>query len=123
MWVRANARSSKETTLGTIMEIENLDEFDKKVPNNLRALVGGFTIGNPRQFHHPDGRGYKFLADKIIEIDSINPQIASRLCSAFNIYEKLQSRQKGLMKGEIARALAKKDLSNNSFERLSKIQL
>ena len=96
-WVATQASSPKEDTLENLSRIESLPEYSNKVPNLVRSLIGGFAMRNPRQFHRPDGLGYKFLSDKLIEVDAINPQIAARLASAFNIYEKLQSRQKALM--------------------------
>ena len=122
-WVATEATSPKEDVLEKMKKIEHLPEFDFKVPNLVRSLVGGFMLRNPKQFHRPDGLGYEFLADKLIEIDSINPQIAARMASGFNIYDKLQSRQKNLMKVQIQKVLDKKDLSKNTFEILSKIKL
>lgn len=49
-----------------------------RVPNRLRVLVASFTriVVN---FHDINGRGYKFLAERVIELNSINPILASRI--------------------------------------------
>ena len=33
-------------------------------------------------FHRRDGAGYRLLADKVLELDRINPQVAARLLTA-----------------------------------------
>ncbi|MDQ1264513.1 MAG: aminopeptidase, partial [Campylobacterota bacterium] len=72
-------------------------------------------------FHAKDGYGYKFVADKIIHIDKINPQMASALAGAFKIYKKLNSKNKELMRVELERILAETSLSKNVYEIVSKI--
>ena len=47
--------------------------YDGKTPNRLRALVGGFSEGNPARFHDPSGGGYRFLADQILAVDALQP--------------------------------------------------
>ena len=48
----------------------------------MRALIGNFAVGNPVQFNRPDGAGYDFLADQVLALDRINPQIAARMLGA-----------------------------------------
>jgi aminopeptidase N len=94
--------------------------YDEKVPNLVRSLVGSFAR-NHKYFHAKDGSGYKFLADKIIAIDKINPQMASALCGAFKVYDKMNEHNKGLMKKELSRVISTQGLSKNSFEIIDKI--
>ena len=69
-------------------------KYDPRTPNNVYALIGGLTFGNPRAFHalatdsdnddeHGAGAtvapGYEFVANQIIGLDKINPQVASRI--------------------------------------------
>ena len=60
---------------------------------------------NLEQLHHPTGRGYKFMADKVLEMDKINPQVASRLASAFKDFKCLEGEQKSLMEKELKRII------------------
>jgi len=62
--------------------------YDEKVPNLVRALIGSFTR-NHKHFHAQDASGYRFVANKMAEIDKINPQMAASLAGAFKIYTKL----------------------------------
>ena len=101
--------------------IENLPEFDIKVPNLVRSLVGRFAMGNLSQFHREDGLGYKFVADKISTVDEINPQIASRLATAFNLYPKLSPLLKERMKESLDGLASKPNLSKNVAEIVNNI--
>ena len=93
--------------------------FDYTVPNLVRALIGGFTK-NIALFHTPDGSGYRFLSEQIQKIDSINPQIASRLSKAFSSYELLDDTMRSRM-SDVIRELLKKNLSSGVREILEKV--
>ena len=112
--------SQREGTLDRVMALENDAVYDKKVPNLVRSLIGVFAR-NYKHFHAKDGYGYKFVADKIIEIDKINAQMASGLCGAFKIYKRLNNVNQKLMKIELERVVSTQSLSKNSFEIVSKI--
>ena len=122
-WISSLATSPKEDTLMWLEKIQDLPEYSNKVPNLVRSLVGQFALNNPRQFHRPDGFGYEFVANQLLDLDSINPQISARIAGSFNIYDKLQTHQKNLMKIQIEKVLKKSGLSKNTFEILSKIKL
>ncbi len=112
--------SEREGTLQRVKALQNDAAYDKKVPNLVRSLIGVFAR-NYKHFHAKDGSGYSFIADKIIEIDKINPQIASGLAGAFKIYKHLNSVNKRMMKAELERVVSTHSLSKNSFEIISKI--
>jgi len=112
--------SNRDGTLQRVIELQNDEVYDEKVPNLVRSLIGVFAR-NYKHFHSKDGEGYKFVANKIIDIDKINPQMASGLSSAFKIYEKLNSTNKILMKIELERIISTQSLSKNVYEIISKI--
>ena len=62
-------------------------DFDIKNPNRVRSLIGAFT-GNPAVFHEKSGAGYRLLADFVIKLDAINPQIAARLLTALGTWRR-----------------------------------
>ena len=45
----------------------------------MRAVLGDVRDGNLLGFHRRDGAGYRLLADKVLELDRRNPQVAARL--------------------------------------------
>jgi aminopeptidase N len=114
------AASNRNGTLERVKASQSDEVYDEKVPNLVRSLIGVFAR-NYKHFHAEDGKGYTFIADKIIEIDTINAQMASGLCSAFKIYEKLNATNKKLMKIELERVISTHSLSKNSYEIISKI--
>ena len=119
-YLATKASSSREGLLQRVKELEKDEVYDIKVPNLVRSLIGAFT-GNSKYFHAKDGSGYQYLADKLIGLDPINAQIASRLAGAFKLYKKMNATNQELMRVQIERVLATKDLSKNSFEILDKI--
>ena len=116
--VRASSRRA-----GTLERVEALQSdpaFDIKVPNLVRSLIGSFAR-NPVAFYDPSGNGYRFVADKILQLDSINPQIASGLAGAFKNYARLDDTHKTLMGGELERIRNNPGLSDNVYEIVTKI--
>jgi len=85
-------------------------DFDRTVPNRVRAVVAQLAGNNPVAFHRIDGAGYALLVREVVAIDARNPQLASRLAGAFGIWRKLdESRQAlvltaldGLLAGELS---------------------
>ncbi|MDH4943459.1 aminopeptidase N [Sulfurimonas sp. C5] len=114
------AASPREGVLDRVMALQNDPVYDEKVPNLVRSLIGVFAR-NYKYFHSKDGHGYEFVANKIIEIDKINPQMASALSGAFKIYPKMNETNKKLMKKSLECIVSTQDLSKNTFEIVSKI--
>jgi aminopeptidase N len=119
-WLTVQAHANFDATYDRVLKLENDPVYNKTVPNLVRALLGTFA-GNNLQFNHASGRGYKLVADRIIELDKMNPQVASRFASAFKNYNRLPGNLKTLMGHELKRITETKDLSKNVFEIVSKI--
>lgn len=119
-WLMAQASSPLDETFDRIQELEKDAVFDLNIPNLVRSLVGSFAR-NSVQFHHPSGRGYRYLADKVLILDKLNPQVSSALCGAFRDYKKLEDHQRELMRVELERIAKVDDLSKNAYEIINKI--
>lgn len=117
-WFAVQALSKTKGTLNKVKALLNDPIFDIKIPNLVRALLGSFTE-NHVHFHVSTGEGYLFLADQIIIIDKLNPQIAAKLAGAFEKYPKLDHVRKKAMKTQMERILSNK-VSNNTYEIVSK---
>ena len=119
-WFMAQATCSVPGTLQRVKELMLHPAFDIKNPNKVRALIGAFCGQNPVNFHQADGAGYRFLADQIIALNTLNPQIASRLLGPLTKWRKYlpDSRQK--MQAELERIMAVADLSKDVYEVVSK---
>jgi aminopeptidase N len=73
-----------------------------------------------RNFHDVSGSGYRFLADKIIQLDKRNPQIASRLVTPLSRWSKYDQKRQALMLAELERIMASGSLSKDVYEVVSK---
>jgi aminopeptidase N len=73
------------------------------------------------QFHRAVGKGYEYVAKKILEIDKINPQMASGLAGVFRDYSRLNKDAKAKMKTQLEALSSVEGLSKNTFEIVSKI--
>ena len=100
-------------------ELESVEAFDIKNPNKVRSLYGVFA-GNLTKFHALDGSGYELIADKVIELNGFNPQIAAGLSKSFKKYAYLNEASQKLMKTQLERILATPDLSGDVYEIISK---
>ncbi len=114
------ASSELKETPENVKKLLDDEVFDIKVPNLVRSLIGSFAR-NALHFHATDGSGYRFIADKVLELDRINPQIASGLSGVFKDYRKLNETSKNLMKQELEKILNTEGLSKNVYEIVSKI--
>ncbi len=119
-WLMAQASSPLESTYENVLKLENSEVFDINIPNLVRSLVGSFARNMP-QFHHKSGRGYEYVAKKVLTLDSLNPQVASGLVGAFRDYKRLEDGQRDLMKVQLEKIRDFDGLSKNTFEIVSKI--
>ncbi len=115
-WFTLQATSRLPETLSNVRALLGHRAFDLRNPNKVRALIGAFSHGNPVRFHDGAGRGYRFLADRVIELDSLNPQIAARLLGAFSRWRKFESARRKLMKAQLERIMACPELSKDTYE-------
>jgi aminopeptidase N len=119
-WFTLQAMSRLESTLDNIKQLVNNESFSISNPNKVRALVGAFCSGNHVRFHDGSGAGYQFLADKIEQLNTINPQIAARLVSPLINWRRYDTKRQELMQQELDRILAIKNLSSDVYEIVSK---
>jgi aminopeptidase N len=90
-------------------------DFQLKNPNRARSLIFSFC-NNPGAFHRADAAGYVFWADRVIELDGINPQVASRLARVMDRWKKLAEPYRSAARAAIERVAAKPNLSNDVRE-------
>jgi len=119
-WFAVQAMATNEDTLDNVINLMSHESFSIKNPNKVRALIGSFVAGNPVRFHAKDGSGYQFLTDQLIELDSLNPQIASRLLRNLSRWKRYDSERQLLMKTQLERMLSKDKLSKDCYEIASK---
>ena len=115
-WFSVQARAPGDDTVGRVLGLTAHPAFEARTPNRLRALVVGFSVGNPYRFHEPDGAGYRFLADQVLATDAFNPTLAARLVAPLGDHGRYRADLAEAMRGELARILAQPGLSKNVYE-------
>ncbi len=95
-------------------------DFNWKNPNRFRAVVFSLA-GNPAGFHRADGAGYSFIADWIIRMDPVNPQVAARLCNVFSTLKRYDQDRQQMIRAALERILSSPGLSRDSTEMVSRL--
>jgi aminopeptidase N len=90
-WFRVQAVSDLPGAGGRMEKLLAHPAFDLRNPNRARSVLHAFAADNPVHFHAPDGSGYRLIAGKVVELDRLNPQIASRLARTFDRWRKFDS--------------------------------
>ncbi len=114
-WLAIQAASSREKCLEDVLVLMANPCFSMDNPNKVRALIGSFGANHAR-FHDADGHGYRFLADQIIKLNAINPQIAARLLTPLASWKKYHEKYQGMMKNQLERILGTENLSPDVYE-------
>ena len=120
-WLMLNAQAQGTGAAARIAELTRHPDFKWTTPNKVYALLSGFAGGNPAGFNAADGSGYRVIADAILKIDPMNPQVASRLATSFRSCKLLNSSRKLAAQAELERILAEPSLSRDVYEIVSKI--
>ncbi|MBK8321335.1 MAG: aminopeptidase N [Betaproteobacteria bacterium] len=100
-WFRVQATSDLPGAIGRIEKLTAHPAFDLKNPNRARSLLHAFATDNPSHFQAADGSGYRFVADHVIALDRINPQVASRLARCFDRWRKFDAGRQGLARAAL----------------------
>ena len=119
-WFSIQAGSTLPGGLERVEALMQHPLFTLRNPNKVRALIGAFANQNLVNFHRADGAGYRFLADRVIELNSLNPQIAARLVTPLSRWRKFAEDRQQLMQQELARIMATEKLSPDVYEVVSK---
>jgi aminopeptidase N len=101
-WLGVQASARGADTLSRVKRLLAHEAFNIANPNKVYALIGGFRV-NQLRFHAADGSGYDFLADQVIALDRLNPQVAARMARGFDRWRKFDP----LRQAHAAEALAR----------------
>jgi aminopeptidase N len=115
-WFAVQAQVPGESALERVRVLEHDAAFTLKNPNRVQSLLGAFVRNNPSGFHRVDGAGYRLLADRLVALDALNPQIAARLATAFNGWQRLEPQRREAARGVIVELAGHRGLSRNLAE-------
>ncbi|WP_428357337.1 aminopeptidase N [Methyloprofundus sp.] len=119
-WFSLQASSSQQGTFDVVQSLLHHAAFDLKNPNRVRSLVSAFSQANAIHYHAKNGQGYQFLADQVIALNSLNPQVASRMVSALTQWRKFDKQRQDLMQQQLERIISSENISKDVFEIASK---
>ena len=120
-WFAYQAASPLPSALATVKKLTRHPLFSMENPNKVGALIFTFALANAVNFNRPDGAGYEFIADRVLEIDTFNPQIAARLLSSMRSWKALEPERRRVAKKTLQRIAKTKPLSRDVFEIVSKM--
>jgi aminopeptidase N len=118
-WLAVQAGSRLSSTVSQVKALLGHPAFDIKVPNKVYALIRTFSANHVR-FHSADGSGYAFLADQVIALNALNPQVAARMARGFDRWKKFDEKRQAHAKRELERIRDSKGLTKDVAEIVTK---
>jgi aminopeptidase N len=118
-WLSVQATSRLPDTLTRVRQLLAHPAFDLKVPNKVYALVRAFAANHVR-FHAAGGAGYAFLADRVLELDKLNPQVAARMARGFDRWRKFDADRQAHARAQLERIRGADGLSRDVAEIVTK---
>jgi len=119
-WFTLQAMANRDAIFDDFTKLRQHQEFNIKNPNRVRSLYSAFALNNPVKFHDPSGQGYALLRNVIVELNTINPQIASRLVTPLREWKRYTPVLQIQMKEALQTIMDTPNLSNDVFELVSK---
>jgi len=120
-WFGVQASRPGSATISTVKSLMRHDDFTFNNPNRFRALLAVFSMGNISGFNAANGKGYDLVAKSISKLDTINPQIAARMLTAFRSYRSLEPARRKLAEAALKEIAKKPNLSRDVSDILTRI--
>jgi len=114
--LQASAPDRGGNILSAVRQLMAHPDFNLRNPNRARSLIFSFCNANPGGFHRADAAGYVFWSERVMELDSTNPQVAARLARAMDRWKRLAEPYRSAAREALVRVVAKTDLSNDVRE-------
>ncbi len=114
-WFTTQAGALRDDALERVDALLGHPDFDRRNPNRFRSLVGTFTRNQPA-FHRADGEGYRWVADRILELDPLNPLVAARTAETLSPWRRFDGGRQALIRAQLERIVAREGLSKNVYE-------
>ncbi len=119
-WFAIQASANHDGIFDELKKLRHHDDFDMKNPNRVRSLFAAFAMNNPVAFHDASGKGYDFLKNAIIELNTLNPQIAARMVTPLREWKRYTPDRQEKMKAALQEILDIPNISPNVYELVSK---
>ncbi len=119
-WFNAQALSRMPGAVDAIVALEQHPAFDFN--NAARALLfyGGFFRQNRVAFHDPSGKGYAFLADRLLMMDKLGRSGSHYIMPQINQWRRYDPARQNLMRAALERVAAAENISKSLRENIEK---
>ena len=118
--LQATAPENGDRVFERVQRLTRHPAFSIANPNRARSVIGAFCLANPGGFHRADGTGYALWADRVLELDALNPQLASKIARALDRWTQLAEPYRQAARAAIARVAAAPKLSTDVGEIVSR---
>ena len=115
-WFALQATVPSPDTLDRVIALMDNAAFSIRNPNRVRALIGSFAAANPVAFNRKDGTGYDFVAERVLELNTLNPQVAARMLGAFRSWKTLEPIRKALARSALEKIAGSDGLSSDVMD-------
>ena len=119
-WFNLQATSPAANVLETVRGLLNHRSFTMSNPNRIRALIGAFVSLNPAAFHAEDGSGYQFLVEMLTDLNTRNPQVASRMIEPLIRLKRYDAARQQKMCSALEQLKGLENLSGDLYEKIAK---
>ncbi|MCG3460299.1 aminopeptidase N [Xenorhabdus bovienii] len=119
-WFALQATNPAFDALDKVRSLMNNRSFSLSNPNRVYSLLRTFFANNLVAFHAEDGRGYQFLQEILTELNSRNPQVASRLIEPLIRWKRYDEARQSLMRATLEQLKVLENLSGDLFEKITK---
>ncbi|QIT55563.1 aminopeptidase N [Aquisalimonas sp. 2447] len=119
-WLRIQATAQAGDGLHRVQRLMRHPAFDMGNPNRVRSVLGAFSQENPLHFHRVDGAGHAFVAERVMELDALNPLIAARLVLPLTRWDRFDADRAASMSRQLERIGNRPKLSKELHEIVAK---
>lgn len=109
-WFNAQALSRMPGAVDEIIALESHPAFDLSNTSRGMHFYGGFFRQNRISFHDPSGKGYEFLADRLILIDRMGRPGSFWIMPQINQWRRYDPHRRSLMKKALQRVADEPDI-------------
>ena len=116
-WFAIQSTLSSDDIFERMQALTSHADFNLNNPNKVRSVLMRFAMANPSKFHDESGLGYELISRYVVKLNKINPQVAARLCGAFNGWRKLECEsRKKMIKKSLEFILSHENTSPDVYE-------
>ncbi|WP_210461661.1 aminopeptidase N [Pantoea ananatis] len=119
-WFMLQATSPAQNALLNVRRLLSHRSFSMGNPNRIRSLIGAFASSNPSAFHAEDGSGYRFLVEMLTDLNTRNPQVASRMIEPLIRLKRYDAHRQALMRQALEQLQGLDKLSGDLYEKITK---